>query len=161
MLKSIVLFVILTTSCVVAENVPSTRVYSLAVSTIRTFEGFRSTPYSDGGTDKIGYGSDTENNESYLSESEATIRIYRWLKEHAEPSLQWVDRSLTDHQMAAIFSFVYNVGPTAFRNSDLLICMNRFPKAVPSQFMRWVRSDGKVLNGLVRRRRTEVKLWKK
>lgn len=161
MLKSIVLCMVLTTSYVIANNEPSARAYNLAVSTIRKFEGFRSTPYSDTNSEKIGYGTDTEGDEIYITKSEATLRIYYWLREHAEPSLRLIDRSLTDHQIAAVFSFIYNLGPTAFKNSDLLICINACPKAVPAQLMRWVHSNGKVLKGLVRRRKAEIKLWKK
>lgn len=71
-----------------------------------------------------------------------------------------VDVPLNDYQFGALVSFTFNLGLGAFSKSTLRRVINQgeYAKA-PEQFVRWVRSGGKVLNGLVRRRKAEVALW--
>lgn len=68
---------------------------------------------------------------------------------------------LKQHQFDAVASFVFNVGVGSFRRSTLLkrlkIDVNH-PDIV-NQFNRWVYGGGKILPGLVRRRKEEANLY--
>lgn len=67
----------------------------------------------------------------------------------------------TQGQFDGMVSLAYNIGTTAFANSTLL----RKHKAkdydgAAAQFAVWVRQSGKVLNGLVKRRTAEARLYR-
>lgn len=67
---------------------------------------------------------------------------------------------LTQNQFDALVSFAFNVGNAAFSGSTLLKVLNQKQyKEVPEQLLRWTRSGGKVVPGLVNRRENEIKLW--
>ena len=65
---------------------------------------------------------------------------------------------LTQHQFDALVSFDFNTG--ALSRSNVLRAINSgHPTLVPGDLMAWVHAGGRVLSGLVRRRRAEGKLW--
>jgi lysozyme len=67
---------------------------------------------------------------------------------------------LTDNQFAALVSFCYNVGERSFASSTLLRKLNAGDyDAVPQELMKWTKSKGKKLQGLVNRRAAEAGLW--
>jgi lysozyme len=67
---------------------------------------------------------------------------------------------LTENQLGALTSFVYNLGATRLRGSTLLRKLNNKDYVGAStEFDRWEDSGGKVLNGLVARRAAERKLF--
>ncbi len=67
---------------------------------------------------------------------------------------------LSQNQFDALVSFCFNVGAAAFRNSTLLRLLNRGDyNNVPLQLRRWVRCNGEVVPGLVKRREQEIALW--
>jgi lysozyme len=67
---------------------------------------------------------------------------------------------LNQNQFDALVSFVFNVGTGAFRGSTLLKLLNQAQyNQVPAQLRRWVRDNGKVVQGLVNRREKEIALW--
>jgi lysozyme len=78
--------------------------------------------------------------------------------QHAVMTL--VKTSLNDAQYAALCDFVYNVGPTNFRESKLLKVLNasRFDE-VPAQLRRWTRAGSLHLASLANRREHEVTLF--
>ena len=65
-----------------------------------------------------------------------------------------VEVPLNQDQFDALVSFVFNVGAGAFEGSTLLRLLNegRY-RDVPKQLDRWVKADGRTLEGLVRRRK--------
>lgn len=67
---------------------------------------------------------------------------------------------LNDNQFGALVSFTYNLGPGRLRSSTLRALVNRgdFDGAA-GQFQRWVYAGGVRLNGLVRRREAERRLF--
>src|SRR5690606_37394664 len=69
---------------------------------------------------------------------------------------------LTDNQVSALLSFIYNLGATAFRSSTLRkkLIMGDY-KGAANEFPRWNRAKGKVLKGLTNRRLDEQKLFLK
>jgi len=69
-----------------------------------------------------------------------------------------VKAPIGQHQFDALVSFVFNTG--RLEGTGLLAQLNQknYSK-VPDEFMKWVKSKGQTLRGLVRRRQAEVHLW--
>lgn len=69
---------------------------------------------------------------------------------------------LTDNQIVALISFVFNLGQHAFINSTLLQCVNKDPNdfnKIQEQFMRWNHVGKDVLPGLTNRRQKEFDVY--
>lgn len=67
---------------------------------------------------------------------------------------------LSQNQFDALVSFVYNVGPGQFAESTLLKKLNAGEiESVPAEFGRWIYDDGEIMNGLIKRRNNEAKLF--
>ena len=79
----------------------------------------------------------------------------------AETSVEnLVEVDLTPNQFAALVSFTFNLGGGALAGSTLLALVNSKEfDAAAQQFGRWVYADGQELEGLVRRRAAEAKLF--
>jgi len=57
-------------------------------------------------------------------------------------------------------AWIYNLGPTNFGNSTLRKVLNEGKyDEVPQQIKRWNKSNGEVLNGLIKRREAEALLF--
>lgn len=71
-----------------------------------------------------------------------------------------VYKKLTNHQKAALVSFVFNVGRGSFSTSTMLRLLNSNQfDAAALQFARWDKAAGKVLRGLVNRRAYEKQMF--
>ncbi|MFS4469103.1 lysozyme [Maribacter sp. 2210JD10-5] len=71
---------------------------------------------------------------------------------------------INQNQFDALVSFVYNIGAHNFRRSTLLKVINNDPNdldEIERQFMRWIRSKGQIVQGLINRRKSEFKLYSK
>lgn len=69
-------------------------------------------------------------------------------------------RPIAQHQFDALVSFAYNVGTGNLQKSTLLRKVNAGDhEAAEAEFGRWTRAGGKVLRGLVLRRRAEAWLY--
>jgi lysozyme len=68
---------------------------------------------------------------------------------------------LNENQFSALVSFAFNCGLDALKNSTLLklIKLNRNNPVIRQEFTKWNKSNGKVLNGLTRRRNQEADLY--
>ena len=67
---------------------------------------------------------------------------------------------LTQNQFDALTAWTYNLGPTNLNSSSMLTKINEKDwDEVPNQIKRWNKAGGKVLEGLVRRREAEAKLF--
>jgi len=69
--------------------------------------------------------------------------------------------AVNQRQFDALVSFAYNCGSGALKGSTLLKRVNANPQdpAIKDAFLMWNRADGKVLNGLTRRRNAEYSLY--
>ena len=114
--------------------------------------GFGSTFYPDGRRVKLG---------DKITLQEAESILLHDIKRFEKEVLNAVKIEITDNQLSALVSFVYNVGASAFRKSTLLRKVNANPTdlSIHNEFMRWTRAGGKVLPGLVKRRAEESKLY--
>jgi lysozyme len=72
-----------------------------------------------------------------------------------------VKKPLTQNQFNALVSFAYNVGTGAFSTSTLLKKVNANPNdlTIRNEFARWTRANGKIVNGLVNRRKKESDVY--
>lgn len=71
-----------------------------------------------------------------------------------------VTPTLTQSELDALVSFVFNIGNRAFRDSTLLRELNAGRRdRVPAEMRRWNRTGGRVSEGLRRRREDEIRLF--
>ncbi|EON77999.1 Gifsy-2 prophage lysozyme [Lunatimonas lonarensis] len=72
-----------------------------------------------------------------------------------------VSANLNDNQFSALVCFAYNLGLGNLQRSTLLKKVNANPAdpTIKDEFMKWTKAGGKVLQGLVRRREAESKLY--
>jgi len=139
------------------------------IALIKKHEGFRSHPYlCPAGIPTIGYGSTFYLNgtkvkmtDKPINESEAGYLLIMLLGRFEKIVNTFTDVHLNQNEFDALVSFVYNVGAEAFKKSTLLRLLNAgVPKVeVANQFHRWNKGGGKVLQGLVTRRKDEADLF--
>jgi len=72
-----------------------------------------------------------------------------------------VKKELNSNQFSALVSFAYNVGLGNFGTSTLLKIVNVNPSdpKIRDQFMEWKKAGGRVIDGLIRRRKAEADLY--
>ena len=87
-----------------------------------------------------------------------------WLEEELIEYEDYVKKlvtvSLEQNQFDALVCWTYNLGPTNLKDSTMLKLLNAGDyHTVPNQMKRWNKSNGEVLEGLVRRREAEALLF--
>jgi len=131
---------------------------------IKRHEALRLNSYLDAvGIWTIGYGSTLNVKQGMrITEAEAERLLVNDLK-IAEREVNSHRLPLNQHQFDSLVSFTFNVGIGAFRNSTLLkrIKTDVNHPDIPNQFNRWIYGGGKVLSGLVKRRKQEANLYTK
>lgn len=72
-----------------------------------------------------------------------------------------VKSAINDNQLGALTSFAFNIGTGALAKSTLLKKVNANPNdlTIRDEFNKWAKAGGKVLNGLVTRRKAEADLY--
>ena len=134
------------------------------IDLIKKYEGFRAKAYKcPAGKWTIGYGhTKTAKKGMTITEAEAEKLLVDDLKT-AENEINKHNLPLKQHQFDSLVSFVFNVGIGAFRTSTLLkrIKIDVNHPDIPNQLNRWIYGGGKVLSGLVKRRRQEVDIYTK
>lgn len=136
---------------------------------IKQWEGLRLKAYEDsGGIWTIGYGHTSAagtpivHKDMQITEKEAEKILCQDLRECESVVVKAVIVPLNDEQFAALVSFCYNVGITAFCKSTLLKKLNKGEyETVPTELQKWTRVGGKRIQGLVNRRAAEAGLWAK
>ncbi len=129
---------------------------------IKRHEGLRLKAYQDSaGVWTIGYGhTSTAKQGMTITEAEAEKLLIQDLKT-AEDEINRHLLPLKQHQFDSLISLVFNIGIGAFRKSTLLkrLKMDVNHPDIANQFNRWVYGGGKILPGLVRRRKEEANLY--
>jgi lysozyme len=141
------------------------------VDLIKSFEGLVLKAYVDPGTGgepiTIGYGTTiykgiqkVKLGDSITPEQAEMFLTYD-VNTFSEGVKKLITKNLTENQFGALVSFAYNVGLANLKNSTLLKKVNVNPNdpAIATEFGKWVRAGGKVMNGLVRRRNAESMLY--
>lgn len=135
---------------------------AMAMVLIQWHEGVSYTPYRDsGGVLSVCYGhtgKDIVHGKRYTP-----AECQPLLESDLKVAMSVVDTNvtvpLTENQKAALASFVYNVGSSAFERSTLLNKLNAGDRAgACNEMRRWKYVDGKVSKGLVSRRAVEREL---
>ncbi len=131
---------------------------------IKKHEALRLNAYLDAvGIWTIGYGhTRTARNGMTITEKIAErLLVMDLLVAENEVNRQTEKLYLKQHQFDALVSFTFNVGVGAFRSSTLLKRIKISPNHpdITNQFNRWIYGGGKILNGLVKRRKEEANLY--
>jgi len=138
------------------------------IALIQEFEGCRLTAYvCPAGVLTIGYGhtsaagSPAVKKGMRISKQKASDILRSDLHKFESGVASMVKVDLDQNQFDVLVSFAFNCGLGALRKSTLLKRVNagKFD-AVPAELMKWTRGGGKVLPGLVRRRRAEAEMWR-
>lgn len=135
---------------------------------IKRFEGCKLTAYQDpGGTWTIGYGHTGLEVKDGMSITQPWAEWY--LKQDVKKAASSVysltiPLELTQGQLDALVSFVYNLGAGAFESSTLRrLLLNGSPELAADEFLKWVHmkegDDEVVAQGLLDRRRAERALF--
>lgn len=145
------------------------RVDNKGLDLIKQFEGFSSKPYLDSvGVPTIGYGftyypdgKRVTINDYSISEEHATTLLAEIIKPYEIGVDSMTRDDITQNQFNALVSFAYNLGLKSLQGSTLLKKVNRNPndKTIKDEFLKWVNSGGKKLQGLVNRRNKEAEVY--
>lgn len=146
-------------------------VSSNGLDIIKEFECFKSEKYiCPAGKPTIGYGhvirvkTEKLNNvflwNGSLTKEQATNLLKKDVKIAENAIKSNVKVNLTQNQYDALTSFVFNIGVNGFKSSTLLKKLNTGDyKGAAEQLPKWNKGGGKVLNGLIKRRASEKKLF--
>lgn len=155
----------------VAALIFGTMKTSFAEDFIISHEGKRLNAYQDtGGKWTIGFGNTYHYDLNRPVRQGDTITEYQAIKylriaanSAANDVLDLVNVPINQNQLDSLTSFVYNVGKEQFRTSTMLRLLNagRPKTEVAAQFDRWIYDNGRVIPGLVTRRKLEKELFLK
>lgn len=135
---------------------------------VKEFEGCSLKAYKcPAGIWTIGYGNTQYENGKAVKEGELiTLERAEQLLEvilikFVQQIGELVKSKVNQNQKDALTDFAYNCGVGNLRSSTLLKKVNADPndKTIRTEFEKWTRANGKVLNGLVKRRIAEANLY--
>ena len=129
---------------------------------VKHFEGCKLEAYlCPAGVPTIGFGCTTDVRlGDTINQQMADFMLLRDLARFEKGVERLVHVDITENQFSALVSFAFNLGLGNLGNSTLLKMINAgSPEAAAVQFTRWNRANGKVLEGLTRRRIAEQKLY--
>ena len=146
-----------------------TKTGKAGIEMIKTFEGFRGTPYKcSAGVPTIGYGATfypggkkVTMTDAAITEEQAVELLANMLVSFEKYVDSYCVDTITQNQFDALVSFAYNLGPANLKSSTLLKKVNANPndESIKLEFLKWVKAGGKTLKGLVRRREAESELY--
>ena len=134
------------------------------IDLIKEFEGYSERVYMcPGGVYTIGYGHTRGVGPGDTCTREKAEEYLRLDVVEAEETIDTlINVPLSQNQFDALVSLVYNIGSGNFYDSTIrkvINCKVSDPEEYRKAWMMWVKSKGKVLKGLVRRREAEYKLF--
>lgn len=126
-------------------------------------EGNKLTAYQDGGgvwTIGVGHtsaaGEPTVSKGLKITAAKSDEILSRDLKDVEKAVFKGLKVPVTQNQFDALVSLAFNIGNTAFTKSTLLEKLNAGDRAgAADQFLVWNKDNGKVVQGLVNRRKSE------
>lgn len=146
----------------VPSDIQSLTVSERLVNMIKKYEGFRANPYTcPGGILTIGYGTTMKPGQyTSITKDQADGILRKTISGFERSVKNLVTVPLNQNQFDALVSFAYNVGAGALKRSTLLKKLNSGDyQAAANEFSKFVKSNGKVLQGLVKRREEERNLF--
>jgi len=130
---------------------------------VKRFEGFRQQLYTCiGGYRTIGYGHKLSLHENFqqISQEEGLELLHKDLEISSRSVLRNTTCCLSQYQLDALSSFVFNVGPAAFQRSTLRQKINyQELDKVECEMLKWVYVKAFKVPGLVLRRKAEIELF--
>ncbi len=132
------------------------------LSLIKKFEGCELKAYRCAANVlTIGYGTIKNVTEGMeITQEEAETLLQEEMHEYEGYINDMVKVPLEQHQFDAMVSWVFNLGSGNLSSSTLLKKLNNSEyDEVPAQIRRWNKAGGKVLDGLIRRREAEAKMF--
>ena len=135
---------------------------------IRKFEGLKLKAYlCPANVWTIGYGNTFYENGSKVQEGdkitlERADKLLFFVVQKFEAEVKKLVKSdINENMVGALTSFAFNVGAGNLAKSTLLKKVNANPNdaTIRDEFNRWTKAGGKVLNGLVTRRKAEADLY--
>jgi len=136
------------------------------INMIKEFEKYSDVAYPDPGTGgapfTIGWGHTFRVKPDQRCDR---MQADYWLRHQDVPNAEqgvnrYVKVPLKQHQFDALVSFVFNLGVRNLKSSTLLKKLNaRDYAGAAKEFDRWIHASGKVLPGLVRRRKEEADVF--
>ena len=129
---------------------------------IKKYEGLRLKAYKcPAGKLTIGYGhTNNVRPDDVITEAQAVELLLRDVLDCEGVINRLVMKTLNQGQFDACISFIFNLGAGNFQRSTLLRKINQGDFAGASrEFSRWIYSNGKILNGLKKRREEEKQLF--
>lgn len=132
------------------------------IDLIKKYEGFRAKAYkcpSDKWT--IGYGHTLNVKSTDVIDKAQAEYFLRQDVEFAEKEVNRHNLNINQNQFDALVSFVFSLGVGNFARSTLLrkIKSNPDDPTIRKEFERWVYAGGKILTGLIKRRKEEANLY--
>ena len=141
------------------------RASNLLIHKLKEFEGLSLVAYKPTKAERwwtIGYGHSAGDVRQgmRITEKKAEELLKRDLY-FVEKFINGIPKVRTQGQFDALVSFTYNVGVGKLKSSALLkkIMHDATTAEIQREFMKWVYSGGKKLDGLVKRRRWEAQRW--
>jgi GH24 family phage-related lysozyme (muramidase) len=139
----------------------------VGVNLIKSFEGcvlhaYKALPSETYFTIGYGhYGADVREGSS-ITQVQADSLLEGDLQKYVKAVNDLVKVPLNQNQFDALVSFTFNCGSEALRTSTLLQKLNNKDyQGAANEFDRWIHSSGKVVQGLVNRRKAEKALFLK
>ena len=133
------------------------------ISLIKSFEGCELTAYRcSANVPIIGFGHTAGVSDGdTCTQEEAETMLAEDLEEFEDYVKNYVESELQQNEFDALVAWTYNLGPKNLSESTLLKELNAGNlEEVPRQMKRWNRAGGEVLDGLIRRREAESRLFK-
>jgi lysozyme len=135
-----------------------------AAPLVKKFEGCRLKAYKcPAGVWTIGYGHTGPDvfEGRIWTQAQADAALDKDMQHALDGIRKAITSTLTDKQMAALVSFVFNLGIGAFKSSTLLKRINAHDLAgALREFPKWTHAGGKHLEGLAKRRTAEAALFR-
>lgn len=136
----------------------------IGIDLIKFFEGFKSKPYlCPAGIPTIGYGttirkigSRVKLTDRPISEKEATELLKSTLITYENIVIKKLKRPIKQNEFDALVSFVYNCG---FSQTLFEMVNNQNPLLKEWWISHYITGGGKILKGLIERRKAEAKLY--
>jgi GH24 family phage-related lysozyme (muramidase) len=148
------LFAILSFRSPSGSDTPEYTEYEAAVWMLKSQEGLRLTPYSDGRQQSIGYGTKAEGRRSITHEQAQQDMHQYFVTRHAEIVDQYP--SLSRRQALVLTAFSYNVG--SFGPEMHKAAISGSDKRIAKAMKKYVMFKGKKNAGLLKRRSVEIDL---
>lgn len=160
-------FLIVFFVCTILRGSPlpvKTDYFLLTLDGVKSFEGFYPTTYRcPAGVKTIGYGFTGDITKvGKMSKKEADIYLMKEFQSYVLIVEDTVKVPLTSNQLYALASFTYNCGEGSLKkvvNGAGRLNSGNY-KSIEKLLPKYNKANGKVLEGLTKRRQWEVKMWK-